>query len=629
MLLPDMISKQGSTLLSKQFKKFCGLSVAALLVSACSSTTGTSLLSGEFTEKGDELLVVDCLLPGEVRQLTSNTRHVTSKRPIKTTGENCADRGGEFTAFDRADYKTALKVWLKRAVDGDAVAQNYVGEIYEKGLGVPPDFASAKKWYERAAQQQNANAFINLANLFEKGLGVEKDPVRAMNLYRKASGIDWDDLGYASTLVASHLVKASIATKKSEIETLQREQKTLEADLQATRELIAKESNPVAADAATEGDDNKQQDSAENLAQATPPEILIYDPAITLTSKGAAVVLAEQSEFINVVGKISTGGVLSEAYLNGETLKTDEFDMFFSILPIASLPKSVKIFAADQQQNSAEFDFTLQSTSAEMVAKYQPVSTASNVADPVLGQYHALIIGNSDYKNLPVYQSGAPDAVQVNTLLEERYGFNSKLLLNATRYQVLFAIDQLRQNLKAEDNLLVYFAGRCGAEDSRRGAYWLPVDADPNNQSRWISNRALADLLNTFESKRIMVVSDSCYDGTFTTAAISRSAMPAGTAGYQDWVASMQGVRARTVLAGGWNGADPAMTAGVQSRFTQTFLEVLKRNNQIIDGNSLYVEMLKTMNQTASVASLPVAPVYEAIKYAGHEAGEFFFKPVI
>ena len=50
-------------------------------------------------------------------------------------GRDCEIRGGEYTAYDRASYSTALKVWLEPAKAGDAQAQTYVGEIFEKGLG--------------------------------------------------------------------------------------------------------------------------------------------------------------------------------------------------------------------------------------------------------------------------------------------------------------------------------------------------------------------------------------------------------------------------------------------------------------------------------------------------------------
>jgi len=599
-----------------------------IVFSACTSVGPALGPDFEFAEAGDELLVVDCLLPGQVRQLNSTTRFVTSKRPIKTSGQDCANRGGEFTAFDRADYKTALKVWLARGADGDAEAQNYVGEIYEKGLGVEPDYTEAKKWYQRAAKQDFSRAYINLANLYEKGLGVNRDPVLAVNLYRKASGIDWDEIGYASTLIPGEQLQTEIVAQQQKLDKLREEQSQLQANLEATQRQLAQET--VAAAEQVNANQADTKNTQEGLAtqqpvKLLPPEILIYDPAIAMTRQGPVVLLDAQSEFINVVGKISTPAGLNEAYLNGERLKIDNDGLFFSILPVSQLPDTVKIFAADSQQTSSEFGFTLQSTSPDINPAHRRV--AQNAVDPVLGQYHALVIGNSEYNSFPEYPAGAAAALEVKTLLEEKYGFQSKLLLNATRYQVLFAIDQLRSRLKPEDNLLIYFAGRCETDVNQQPAYWLPVDAEPQSNSRWVSNSAVSDLINTIQSKRVMVVSDACYAGTFTTAAISRPALPENTEGYRQWMESMQNVRARTVLASGT--AVTGSMAAQPSVFTQTFLEVLRENDRIIDGNSIYVEMLKSMAASGIPELALRGPTYEAIKYAGHEAGEFFFKPVI
>ena len=92
---------------------------------------------------GDELLVVDCLLPGQIRKLGRSLVYLTPQRPIKTSAQDCEIRGGDYVAYDRSDYATALKVWLTPAKEGDTAAQTYVGEIYQKGLGVPPDYTLA------------------------------------------------------------------------------------------------------------------------------------------------------------------------------------------------------------------------------------------------------------------------------------------------------------------------------------------------------------------------------------------------------------------------------------------------------------------------------------------------------
>ena len=137
----------------------------------------------------EDLLIVDCLLPGQVRKLGPMT-FLTPRRPMKSTALDCEIRGGEYVAFDRSNYATALNVWLGKANEGDATAQNYVGEIYQKGLGLEPQYDLAAGWFRKAAIQGHPRAQINLGYLYESGLGVEKNAVEAINWYRKATGLD-------------------------------------------------------------------------------------------------------------------------------------------------------------------------------------------------------------------------------------------------------------------------------------------------------------------------------------------------------------------------------------------------------------------------------------------------------
>ncbi len=93
-----------------------------------------------------------------------------------------------------------MTIWLPKAQAGDPEAQTYTGEIYEKGLGVQPDYNTAADWYRKAAAQGNSRAQINLGNLYEKGLGVEKNLSTAMEWYRKASGLEKKGLPYTAPI---------------------------------------------------------------------------------------------------------------------------------------------------------------------------------------------------------------------------------------------------------------------------------------------------------------------------------------------------------------------------------------------------------------------------------------------
>ena len=185
---------------------FCLLTLLALYGCSTQSLTSkenqTRLAATDKNSNADELLVVDCLLPGQIRKLGTSHTFISPRQPIRTTAIDCGIRGGEYVSYDRADYRTALNVWLDSAKQGDAKSQVYVGEIFEKGLGTVPDYTQAVAWYRKAAAQGDSRGAINLGYMYEKGLGVEKDTIEALNWYRKASGLEDDDLQFASTIEA-------------------------------------------------------------------------------------------------------------------------------------------------------------------------------------------------------------------------------------------------------------------------------------------------------------------------------------------------------------------------------------------------------------------------------------------
>lgn len=167
--------------------------VAALLAAGCAgqqASAPTSEPDLPAIPNFDKLNVVDCLLPGMIIQQGQYHTWMTPRQPMRTTAQICEIRGGEYVALDRANFATALRVWSDAANSGDPAAQTHVGEIYEKGLGIPPDYAKAAIWYRKAADQGYAQALTSLGFLYEKGLGVPRDPAQALLLYRRAVGLD-------------------------------------------------------------------------------------------------------------------------------------------------------------------------------------------------------------------------------------------------------------------------------------------------------------------------------------------------------------------------------------------------------------------------------------------------------
>jgi len=81
--------------------------------------------------------------------------------------------------------------WYQMAAEqGNAIAQNNLGVMYDKGLGVPQDYVEAVRWYQMAAEQGNAIAQNNLGVIYDKGLGVPQDYVEAVRWYQMAAEQD-------------------------------------------------------------------------------------------------------------------------------------------------------------------------------------------------------------------------------------------------------------------------------------------------------------------------------------------------------------------------------------------------------------------------------------------------------
>lgn len=84
-------------------------------------------------------------------------------------------------------------------------------------------------------------------------------------------------------------------------------------------------------------------------------------------------------------------------------------------------------------------------------------------------KYYALIIGNNNYKHLPKLMTAVTDAKDVEKLLKNRCGFETKLLLDATRADILDGINEMREKVGERGNLLIYLQDRgdCGYSRSK------------------------------------------------------------------------------------------------------------------------------------------------------------------
>jgi hypothetical protein len=520
--------------------------LAASLQWAWAANAATDKAREGMTPRQD-LEVVDCLLPGQVRQL-GNTTYVTQRRPTRTTAADCRIRGGEYVAFDRADAKTALKVWLDAAQAGDPEAQNNVGEIYERGLGGAPNYPAAVIWYQKAADQGYSRAQFNLGTLYEQGLGVDQDRLKALNLYRTAWGLPQNSVIYQDTADQQveqlrQQLQTQVAEKDEQVKALEKQVDELKAQL----------------------------------------------------SRKASAELSQQTETLSRLV---------------EALRADREH---SQTQLAQLP------AARTREPRA----------ADTAPPVDPQAYERYVKGLNFGRYYAIVIGNQDYVNVDPLTTPKTDAERAAKLLREKYGFNVRILTNATDDDMLGALNDLNKILQDNDNVLIYYAGH-GSRQKTPGAdigYWLPVNAErPPSLKFWVGNDQVSSYLGIFKAKRVLVVADSCYSGLLSSDP-GLIVFSSQTQAALDYLKFKLPKRARLLLASG--GDSPVLDTGGDgdSVFAKAFLDVLQSNTDLLSTPALFARLQERVRSEAARNNFNQVPELKSIKSAGHEVGDFFFVP--
>ena len=577
---------------------------AVLLFAASVSIVGCPLHAqpaGESITAIDNASIVECKFGGQVRHLGGGQYRMFSNNIQKISKLQCEAGGGEYVLMDAADPKRALNIWLPMASQGDANAQNRVGQIYEIGIGTAPDYVEAAKWYTKAADNGSRAAAINLAALYDAGQGVEKNQDLAAVLYT-------------------------------------RPQRLSDAIAQVKAERAAAEKGKAAKSGVSDpgpktrkgGSDTDVLDAPKDAGSN--PVIVLETPYLPPRTRGAIeVAIPGESRSKDIVGRVKNKGGLASLRMNDRDVAFDRYGFFSTSLRVDPQGTKVNIVAIDTAGRRAEENFTLRpgsGTSVEVVTTSGAAST-----EPLrVGRFFALVIGNRRYRDkgweeLPNSES---DARSVAALLERKYGFQSpKLLIDATFAQILTALNDYVKTLGPDDNLLIYYAGH-GVYDLGKRGYWIPVDGAKSNNTYWIDNIRITDLLLKMNAHKVLVVADSCYAGAMTAAENGAiSTIRPGLSDEEFLTANDQIAQGKTRAVMGSGLLAPVLEGGTKNHsvFARAFLDALEANTLPIEGYRLFLALEGPVVRFSLQQNFDQTPVYAVVQHAGHEGGDFIFVP--
>ena len=143
----------------------------------------------------------------------------------------------------------------------------------------------------------------------------------------------------------------------------------------------------------------------------------------------------------------------------------------------------------------------------------------------------ALVIGDSNYSNLPRLANPENDARAIADLLK-KMGFSTRLVLNASEQDLRREVRKFASESDKADIALVFYAGH-GAQVNGEN-YVLPVDIDiPRTESDiQLTGLKVDDLVNSIRAKTKVVFLDACRDNPalFKNLVKGRGAHPTGLA---------------------------------------------------------------------------------------------------
>lgn len=247
------------------------------------------------------------------------------------------------------------------------------------------------------------------------------------------------------------------------------------------------------------------------------------------------------------------------------------------------------------------------------LARAEPVAAGPAAASP---RRLAVLIGNNAYANpIPSLDTPIADVTRIAEVLRGRFGYETRIVTDAGKAGIIEALNAVAAEARAEDSVLLFYAGHGYLLDDVKMGYWIPVDASVKTAQGWISNSDISRLLAAIRARQLILVSDSCYSGTLTK---EQKVATAANLKLDDIL------RQRSVLVFSSGADEPVSDEGKDghSIFAWNLIRTLERSGGLTLGTAVWSTVSKGVT-----GEYPQRPQYGAVVTAGHvEGGDFLFQ---
>ena len=210
----------------------------------------------------------------------------------------------------------------------------------------------------------------------------------------------------------------------------------------------------------------------------------------------------------------------------------------------------------------------------------------------------ALIFAVSEYDEWGDLTNPVFDAEAIESELKEYYGFETEIVLNPKKIDVLTKIrEYAAKSYQSKDQLLIFFAGHGKFDEITRMGYLAAVDSKISDEvsDSYISHSAYRDYINNIPCEHILVVIDACFGGTFDQTLARAGSRGADAQYYEltktEFIARKLKYQTRKYLTSGGKTYVPDGRPGAHSPFARKMLEAL-RNYGGSDRILTYTELM-------------------------------------
>lgn len=346
--------------------------------------------------------------------------------------------------------------------------------------------------------------------------------------------------------------------------------------------------------------------------QGSPAEAPVIVITAPLVQRGLTVKVRHDSIMVNGTARSRQG--IARVTVNGKVAALDNQGNFSAELLLKPGENEVVVTALDVQRTATTEQFRILREADKPVLQTSTLFKEQGVGS---GTYHALLIAVQDYRSSEITKLDHPvqDAERLKEILVSGYTFQPAhvtLLKNPDRKTIFKAFESLRRTVRAQDSLLVFFAGHGVWLDDMQQGFWLPRDAaGMSDPSDWISNSTLRDYIKAIKARHVLLVADACFAGGIFKV---RDAFSRPNAA----VEKVFEMPSRKALTSG-----SLKTVPDRSVFVDYLLKRLKENqDQYLDAQKLYTRFREAVINNSPVAQ---TPLYGAIAETGDEGGDFIF----